>query len=82
MTDVAAICAALSPAQRKALTSDGSVIPSMGPFGHDTVVLGSEYARSAGPLYRLGLTQFAWVPCLLTELGMSVRSALMKDKAL
>lgn len=78
--DVPAICASLTKAQREAMASDGSVIPSMGPSGFDTVVLGFQYGRSAEALHRRGLIQFAWAPCLLTELGMSVRAHLLKEQ--
>ncbi len=77
--DPAAIAAGLTKAQREAITSEGYALPSMGPFGYDSIVIGFEHGRSAKALHRLGLAQLPWSPQVLTPIGLAVRAALHDD---
>ncbi len=72
----AVIAKGLSEAQRRALTSDGHAIPSMGPHGHDSVMLGFEHGRVAKALYARRLANLPFAPQILTPLGLAVRDHL------
>lgn len=79
MSDPKATAARLTVAQRKALTS-GHPLPSMGPYGYDTFILGFEHGRSAKALHHMGLATLPFAPQILTPLGLAVRTELEKDR--
>lgn len=78
--DVPAICASLTKAQRQAMTSDGYMLPPMGPYGFETMILGEQYGRSAKALHRLCLLQNPWCPSSFTPRGMEIRAYLKEQQ--
>lgn len=77
--DPKVIAASLSEAQKLAL-SGGHPLPSMGPAGYDTFIVGFEHGRSAKALHGLGLATLPFAPQILTPLGMAVRTELEKGR--
>ena len=75
MTD-AKLAAGLTKAQRAAMVSKSYAIPSMGPHGYDSVMLGFSYGRVAKALHARGLTNTPLAPQILTPLGLRVRALL------
>ena len=67
------IAAGLTKAQRAAIRS-GTFIPSIGPYGYNSFILGGEHGRSAKALHRLGLVHTPFAYQILTRLGLTVRN--------
>lgn len=75
------IARGLSPAMRDALVDDRHPIPSMGPHGYDSFILGFKHGRSAKALHARGLATLPFAPQILTPLGLAVRAHLREQGA-